>query len=453
MDIKRKENEKFLKYADRIIQNKDLWDLDNSEIYELFFEEQVSSDHARKSIHAIRKLFEKQKIEDLGLCLDGDGSAEEDSILEEELIKNYKSSIEMKSDGSQTSDKLLIMSEEDAKNPEFLMKAHGYCTKSWFLTGSRNNIWNVYSKRDGVQTLYSSSVTVKPLGEYSWNPDDVKKMFDEMDMSGWPESKQLKITRSGNNGRMLVIPIADLHYNLLSEGNVAGNDYNIDIAVESFFDTLEDIVTRTKHMDFEKILFVVGNDFINADNLSGTTTRGTPQDNQRIWYNAVSGATDLIKNGIDYLGDSFNRPIDVLYVPSNHDLHTMYGVMQTLKAWYRNDKNVKVDGSPMYRKYYRFGKSLLVFSHDMKPRDGLEIISTEAKEQWSDCTSVDCFLAHLHTAMVYEEKGYLKIRRLPTISGWSRWTNTQGYVQSEKKNQSFIVDKDKGITDIINTIL
>ena len=32
--------------------------------------------------------------------------------------------------------------------------------------------------------------------------------------------------------------------------------------------------------------------------------------------------------------------------PSNHDLHTMYGIMQIANTWFRNDKNVKVDSSP-----------------------------------------------------------------------------------------------------------
>ena len=52
-----------------------------------------------------------------------------------------------------------------------------------------------------------------------------------------------------------------------------------------------------------------------------------------------------------------------------------------------------------------------------------------------------------------KKQGYVEIRRLPTISGWSRWTNNRGYVQTEKKNQAFIINKDKGMTDILNTIL
>ena len=64
-----------------------------------------------------------------------------------------------------------------------------------------------------------------------------------------------------------------------------------------------------------------------------------------------------------------------------------------------------------------------------------------------------CLLAHLQQSMIYDKQGYLEIMRLPTISGRSRWTNQMGYIQSEKKNQAFIVDNKLGITDVINTII
>ena len=57
-----------------------------------------------------------------------------------------------------------------------------------------------------------------------------------------------------------------------------------------------------------------------------------------------------------------------------------------------------------------------------------------------------------HQEMEDEKQGMLEIRRLPTISGYSRWTNTQGYVQNERCNQSFVINKDLGIIDVHNTV-
>jgi RNase P protein component len=49
----------------------------------------------------------------------------------------------------------------------------------WELISARNNIWNVYSKQDGVQTLYSSKIVVKPkVNGVSF--EEIEKHFDNM---------------------------------------------------------------------------------------------------------------------------------------------------------------------------------------------------------------------------------------------------------------------------------
>jgi hypothetical protein len=342
------------------------------------------------------------------------------------------------------------MSEEDAKDVDYLLKAHGYDILQWELVSARNNIWNVYSKQDGVQILYSSKITVKPRSEYLWNEEDIQRIINNIRID-YSDKINIIPKRYDDSGNILVLPIADFHYNLLADEYSTGNNYNTEIAKEYYYHVLNDVVERTMHERFEKVLFVVGNDFVNADNINGTTTKGTPQDNNTAWFNIINNVTQLIVDGVSILGTI--APVDVLYVPSNHDLHTMYGIMQIVNAWFRNDKNVKVDSSPLPRKYYKYGKTLLGFSHDIKVKDALKIFTSEAKNKWSDCNHMIWMLAHLHQQMIYDKQGYLEIMRLPTISGWSRWSNNNGYIQSDKKNQAFIINKDLGIINIINTVI
>lgn len=382
-----------------------------------------------------------------------DGTLKKQEVVDSNDIKpenNYKSTTEINKDGTQTSDKLIRMSEQDSKDINFLLKAHGFDNQTWELISARNNIWNAFSKQTGVLTLYSSKIVVKPRTEYLWNEEDIQKLFDNL-KTDYKNKLNIQSTQFKQYGDLLIVPIADLHYNLLSEKYSTGNDYNLEIAENVFYYTLKDVMNRVSNRTFEKVLFVVGNDFINADNLSGTTQKGTPQDNSSLWFNVVNKATQLIINGTDMLTSI--APVDIVYVPSNHDLHTMFGIMQTVKAWYRNDDSVGVDDSPLPRKYYRFGSTLLALSHDMKIKDALQIITSEAKNLWSNSEHVICMLAHLHQAMAYEKQGYLEIMRLPTLSGWSRWSNQMGYIQSEKKNQSFIINRDNGISDVLNTII
>ncbi|MFW5891170.1 MAG: hypothetical protein ACOCUI_03030 [bacterium] len=362
----------------------------------------------------------------------------------------HKSSHSIKSDGTHTSEKLLRMNKDQEKDPEYLLIAHGFSTDSWELVSARNNEWNVYSKQDGIQTLYSSKIVAKPKTKFSWDEKNAQKVFDSLKTNN-NNKTNIYPKQYEKNGNILLLPIPDFHYGLYAENHCTGNDYNLEIAEKNYFYTLKDICSKVSNRKFEKVLFIVGNDFVNSDNLQGTTTKGTPQDNASFWYNIVEKSTQLIIDGIDMLANI--SPVDVEYVPSNHDLHTMFGIMQTISAWYRKDSNVKIGTSPMERKYYKFGKNLIGLSHDIKIKNALKLFTTEAKKDWSNSNHMFWFLAHKHKAMIYDKQGYLEIMRLPTISGWSRWTNKNEYVQTEKKNQSFIINSELGITDILNTII
>ena len=453
MEHLKQSTESFMEYAERLLINRISYDLDKNEVYELLYGTQVSNDHARKCLTNLQMTIDEFKKDNIDKQINNiysDTSNNESKDLETELTKNYKNTIELNKDNTQTSEKLIQMSEQDAKNVEFLLKSHGYDSKIFQLVSARNNIWNSYSKKDGIMVLYSSKIVVKPISEYKWNEEDIKKLFLNI-KTDYKNKINIFPKQYEQNGDTLVIPITDFHYGLLADKLSTNNEYNLDIAEQIYYYTLNDIINRVKHRKFEKVVFVIGNDMINSDNLNGSTTRLTPQDNSASWFTTVVKATQLIINGIDMLTEI--APVSVQYVPSNHDLHTMFGIMQTIDAWYRNDNNVNIDSSPLPRKYCRIGKTLLCLSHDMKIKDALKIITTEAKDMWSQSEHIICLLAHLHQSMVYEKQGYLEIMRLPTVSGWSRWSNDMGYLQVEKKNQSFIINDDLGITDVINTIV
>jgi hypothetical protein len=83
----------------------------------------------------------------------------------------------------------------------------------------------------------------------------------------------------------------------------------------------------------------------------------------------------------------------------------------------------------------------------MNIKDSLRTISSQAKQHWSSSNNIMCILAHLHNSMRYEKHGELEVFRLPTFSGWSRWTNSKNYVQSEKECEVFVINSEYGITD------
>ena len=227
---------------------------------------------------------------------------------------------------------------------------------------------------------------------------------------------------------------------------MTGNKYNCDVAEELFFKVINNVLSRTKDYTFSKIVFCIGGDMLNADNLTGTTTKGTPQSNELHLYDAYERLCAMTIKAIDML--SKRAPVDIVYVPGNHDTTCGFMIANYINAWFRNDNRINVDISPLPRKYIKFGKTLFVFAHDGNVKTLPRLIPDEARKWWSDIDTTEVFLQHLHTEQVLLEENNMRIQRLPTISAKSEWANQKGY-NSKRQAKSFIFDIDDGLSDVL----
>jgi hypothetical protein len=371
--------------------------------------------------------------------------------IKESNIPDYEEKTDIHPDGSITTDKLIWMSDVESKTPEFLLKAHGYLPSAWILQQAQSTLWHGLQKGGVNRTLlYRSKITAKPRITPILDEESVNKIFERLEAKNF-QAVPVKQKRFSKNGKALLLPISDLHLGLLSTEKVCGNEYNLEIAENLFFESITETLNKIDNWNFESIYFVIGNDFLNSDNLSGTTSHGTPQDNVDFWYALVDKAIEMIIRAVDMLREISN--VEVVYVNSNHDEHSLYCVMKAVELYYRNIKNVKVDTSPLVRKYINWNRNLICFSHDMNVKRALEIVSVEAKDYWTQANQCYVFLGHLHQAMQYETQGALEIYRLPTISGNSRWANGKGFLQTKKMNQAFILDAENGIETVMNVVV
>ena len=364
----------------------------------------------------------------------------------ESLETNYRTEISINKDGSYLSNKLVVLSEDDLKNPESLLKAHGFDIKEWELVSAKNNAWNVYSKKDGIKELYSSKIVIKPRTE-ELDYNKINEWFDRLDRKYLlPNIETSDDYLKGD--KCLLIDIADLHLNLQATMFSTGNEYNCDIAEKMFFYVINDVISRTSKYQFNSIIFCVGGDMLNADNLAGTTTKGTPQNNDKHLFEAYERLCAMTIKAIDILKDIC--PVDIIYVAGNHDMTCGFKLAKYIDAWFRNEDDVTVDYLPYPRKYVKFGKTLFVFAHDGNVKTLPKLIADEAREYWSDINMTEVFLQHLHSEQVLLEDSNMRIQRLPTISAKSEWTVSKGY-NSRRQCKSFIFDIDDGLTDVLYT--
>jgi hypothetical protein len=354
-------------------------------------------------------------------------------------------------DGTVSSKKNIKMSEENSKDANYVLKAHGFDPTLWKIVSVRNTIRQAISQQDGVCTLYASFLTVKPFDDDEIPFAKWEEWFNKLDRNySLPKVKPTKEYLDGD--KCLLIDIADLHLNLAATLFTTGNEYNCEIAKKLFFNTLQNIISRTTNYNFAKVIFCIGGDMLNGDNLKGSTTKGTPQDNDLHYYDANEIMTAMTIKAIDLLKESFKCKVDVIYIVGNHDEITGFQLAKYVDAWYRNDINVNVDYKPLPRKYYIFGKSLLVFSHNGNIKKLPALIADEAREYWSSINTTDVFLQHLHTESVLLEENNMRIQRLPTISAKSKWSNDGG-LNSKRQCKTFIYDLEDGLTDILYTYI
>jgi hypothetical protein len=398
-----------------------------SHLFEELYDISLSETEARKELRGIENhLIAKKESKDFN--------------------QSNQETISINKDGSQTSDIFVTMTKEQSKDTKFLLKAHGYDPKIWQIVSARNNAWNSYSKKDGIQTLYSTKIIVKPLTDITL--EEIEEHFNKMQSTYKYKEYEYK---ENHSNKMLEINISDLHFGKLGWSGEIGENFDHKIARKRLLNAISDIIKRTKYIQFEKIILPTGNDFFNFDTIAGTTTLGTAQDNDLRWSKLFLKGTELYIEIVDMLKEI--APVEIFYVAGNHDKMTSYYLINYLNAWYRKEDNVNVDISPMTRKYIKYGNSLIGFAHgntEKKRIDG--IMQVEAREDWGKTKFHEWHLSHLHSEHVREDKGII-IRNISSLTGSDAWHYESGYVGAIKKLPCFIWDKKYGNTDILHSII
>lgn len=253
-----------------------------------------------------------------------------------------------------------------------------------------------------------------------------------------------KIKRTvGTNDYLLVIDPADIHIGKLASSFETGEDYNSQIAVQRVKEGVQGILDKSSGFGIDQILFVAGNDILHIDTPRRTTTSGTPQDTDGMWYDNFLVAKKLY---IDVL-DTLLRVADVhfMFNPSNHDYQTGFFLADSIKSWYNTCKNITFDTSIAHRKYYKYHNNLIGTTHGdgAKPQDLPLLMAQEAGDDWSSSKNRYVYIHHIHHKMSKDYIG-VTVEALRSPSGTDSWHHRKGYQHSPKAVEGFIHSKDFG---------
>jgi hypothetical protein len=320
-----------------------------------------------------------------------------------------------------------------------------YVINSWEVTiGKKNND----GAAPGTFTNYQVKVWLRRLA-----PTVMEMAIEGLLAKIAKQSKHVAgIQLPISEGRfMLEVSLFDAHFGLLAWRRETGDDYGLTPASESYALTMEDLLTKTKGCRPEKILLPFGNDYFHVNNPEGLTpTAHNMLDVDGRLAKVVEAGERAIFRAIDRCLQV--APVEVIWIPGNHDPQTSYFLCRTIKAQYHNNANVTVNIEPAPRKYVQFGCNLIGFTHGNEEKHGdlPTIMATEQREIWSQVRHCEWHLGHFHKKKetrysAGDTYGGVQVKVIPSISGTDAWHFSKGYVKGNRMAEAFLFDFEDGL--------
>lgn len=241
----------------------------------------------------------------------------------------------------------------------------------------------------------------------------------------------------------LVIDPADIHIGKLASKYETGEDYNRTIAVERAVTGIDRILTYASAYPLDKIVLIIGNDILHTDTPRATTTAGTVQDTDGMWYDNFLIALNLYVKVIEKLLPLAD--VHVIHNVSNHDYMSGWYLAQTLQTWFRLSKNVTFDSDMRHRKAFVYHENLIGTTHNDAAKEAHLplLMAQEFKKEWAETKYKYIYLHHKHHKTAQEIIG-VNLETSRSVSGSDGWHHRSGYQHSKFAIEAYLHDKKFG---------
>ena len=255
----------------------------------------------------------------------------------------------------------------------------------------------------------------------------------------YPRFKRTKIKES----HCLVFDAADIHIGKICSSFESGETYNSQIAVKRVKRGLDGIIQKASGYEIDKVIFIAGNDILHVDNAKSTTTSGTHQDTDGMWFDNYMMAKRLLVDVIEKLLTIAD--VEVVYNPSNHDFTHGFMLLDSVSSWFHNCKQITFNNDMSHRKYTKYGKNIIGSTHmDGAKVDKLHgLMAEEASEIWHECKHRYIYGHHIHHK-TSKDVFSVNIETLRSPSGTDGWHHRNGFQHAPKAVEGFIHHKELG---------
>lgn len=253
--------------------------------------------------------------------------------------------------------------------------------------------------------------------------EDVSRLLEEKEFS----IPNIKPKNYSPSGEVLEVNIMDLHF---------GSDANHS-PEKRLSKAIDDVVKRAGTRKFSKIYLCLLGDVFHYDNVNKTTAAGTiVTTNGMTAYEVFDlGITTLTENILKLVSIA---PIEIIFVPGNHDPMNSYALTKVLEAFFKDNKKIALDADHARRKFRLIGNSLVGWMHgDMPKARAMDWLQVEAYEEWGKAKFKEIHSGNFHSQGVKEEGGVV-LRYLPGMTDIDDWHYRQGFVGAVRGLLSFV---------------
>ena len=245
------------------------------------------------------------------------------------------------------------------------------------------------------------------------------------------------------NQHLFVIDIADLHLNKVASLYDTFDEYNLQIAINRAKEAVEYLLHRGKTFGIDRILFIGGNDVLHVESKSNTTTKGTPQDTDKMWHETFLAAKNLY---IDLLLKCLQvAPVDFVHNVDNHAYHSSWMLAQVVEAYFSDVDEISFDINMRSRKYYSYFNNLIGSTHGdtSKAKNLNQLMAEEVPDLWAECRRRYWYTHHIHHKVSKDEIG-VTVESVRSPSSADTWHTDFGFKGSPLAIEGFIHHRERG---------
>jgi len=239
-------------------------------------------------------------------------------------------------------------------------------TNTWEPYRSKINSWEVTMGHDktatGTPETYTNwqvSVWLKRKDSHAQD-ESVRALIEKIPTLAIPI--RTPVVESGDKAGE-ICPF-DAHMGKLSWGEETGeNDYDIPIATKRFLDGVLGNLEFIKMHKVSKLFYVLGQDIVHAESFIPMTPKGKNILDVDTRFPKLLAKAQAVT--IESLYACLEvAPVEVIWVPGNHDVHASLYIAEIIKQHFRNNPNLEVDNSPKQKKVRLWGNLLVGWTHD-----------------------------------------------------------------------------------------